>query len=50
MVAKRLYHKPNIANLRNALIAVGTCHGMSADATPLIIIALGDMPWHVPTA
>ena len=23
---------------------------MSAEATPLISMALGDMPWHVPTA
>ena len=24
-------------------------HGMSANATPLISMASGDMPWHVPT-
>ena len=39
----------NVTNLRNAHIVVGTCHGMSADATPLTCMALGDMPWHVTT-
>ena len=39
----------NVTNLRNALIAVGTCHGMSADVRPLFCMVLGDMPWHVPT-
>ena len=39
----------NVTNLRKAHIVVGTCHGMSANATPLISMTLGDMPWHVPT-